>query len=101
MNLGGFVVKSCERGLRLSFGLRKYRFTEGGNAGGDGETGRMVRSFGTIREWGGWVIAKGLAVRLILFLLLFDIDGYLKGYAGGLVVFRSRSLHIGLVGFAR
>lgn len=38
-------------------------------------------------ERGGWVIAKGLAVRLILFLLLFDIDGYLKGYAGGLVVF--------------
>ena len=29
--------------------------------------------------------------------LLFDIVGYLKGYAGGLVVFRLMSLHIGLV----
>ena len=38
---------------------------------------------------------------VILFLLLFDIDGYLKGYVGGLVVIRLGSLHIGLVGFAR
>ena len=28
--------------------LRKYRFTEGGNAGGDGETGWMAWRFGTI-----------------------------------------------------
>ena len=66
----------------------KHRFTEGGNAGG---TGRRAGWFGASKtkfwERGGWVIAKGLAVRLILFLLLFDIDGYLKGYAGGLVVF--------------
>ncbi len=34
---------------------------------------------------------------MILFLLLFDIDGYLKRYAGGLVVIRLRNLHIGLV----
>ena len=37
----------------------------------------------------------------ILFLLLFDIDGYLKGYVGGLVVVRLGSLHIGLVGETR
>lgn len=34
---------------------------------------------------------------MILVLLLFDIDGYLKRYAGGSVVIRSRDLHIGLV----
>ena len=34
---------------------------------------------------------------VILVLLLFDIDGYLKRYAGGSVVIRSRDLHIGLV----
>ena len=37
----------------------------------------------------------------ILFPLLFDIARYLKGYAGGLVVFRLSSLHIGLVGVSR
>ncbi len=37
----------------------------------------------------------------ILFPLLFDIARYLKGYAGGLVVFRLKSLHIGLVGVSR
>lgn len=37
------------------------------------------------------------ACSVILVPLLFDIDGYLKGYAGGLVVFRLMSLHIGLV----
>jgi len=36
-----------------------------------------------------------------LFPLLFDIMVYLKGYAGGLVVFRRGSLHIGLVGGTR
>ena len=35
----------------------------------------------------------------ILFPVLFDIVIYLKGYAGGLVVFDVGSLHIGLVGF--
>ena len=35
---------------------------------------------------------------MILVPLLFDIAGYLKGYAGGLVVFRLGSLRIGLVG---
>ncbi|WP_277749198.1 hypothetical protein [Paenirhodobacter populi] len=34
----------------------------------------------------GWV-AKGLADWLLLLSLLFDIDGYLKRYAGGLVGF--------------
>ena len=42
-----------------------------------------------MRRWRGLVV---------LFPVLFDIARYLKGYAGGLVVFRSRSLHIGLVG---
>ena len=37
------------------------------------------------------------AASAILVPVLFDIDGYLKGYAGGLVVFRLMSLHIGLV----
>ncbi|WP_265508799.1 hypothetical protein, partial [Paracoccus rhizosphaerae] len=35
------------------------------------------------------------ACSVILFPVLFDIDGYLKRYAGGLVVIRLRSLHIG------
>ena len=35
------------------------------------------------------------ACSVILFPVLFDIDGYLKRYAGGLVVIRPRSLHIG------
>jgi hypothetical protein len=44
----GSAKKDAET-LLLSCGvLRKYRFTEGGNAGGDGETGWMAWRFGTI-----------------------------------------------------
>ena len=38
------------------------------------------------------------AAWVVLFPLLFDIARYLKGYAGGLIVIRSRSLHIGSLG---
>ncbi len=43
-------------------------------------------------------VADSGASSVILFPLLFDIIGYLKGYAGGLVVQSTDDLHIGLVG---
>ena len=50
----------------------------------------------------GWLAApKDGSSWLILLSLLFDIDGYLKRYAGGLVDDDRKSLYIDLVGATR
>ncbi|WP_207303076.1 hypothetical protein, partial [Paracoccus sediminis] len=72
--------------LPLSSSLRKYRFTEGGNAGWFGTeavTRRFWDNLGMTDRTGRRESGAG---SVILLLLLFDIDGYLKGYVGGLVV---------------
>jgi hypothetical protein len=43
--------------------------------------------------------SKKRRYRLILSLTLFDIDGLLKRYVGGLVLSMDRTLHIGSLGF--
>ncbi|WP_221830821.1 hypothetical protein, partial [Paracoccus yeei] len=69
----------------------------GGRGGAEAPAG--LGKFGT--GWLGRRHEGNGAVWVVLFPLLFDIARYLKGYAGGLVVFRLMSLHIGLVGVSR
>ena len=90
-----FFVRRSFFLLRVWFVIRRYRFTEGGDAFGSG-SGALGAVPGEILGMDDRAGRREIgACSVILFPVLFDIDGYLKRYAGGLVVIRPRSLHIG------
>ena len=73
--------------------------TVGRDGAGRRERGLVLGKSGS--RWLGRRHEGNGAVLVVLFPLLFDIARYLKGYAGGLVVIRLRSLHIGSLGETR